>query len=365
MGARVLIALLAIAAGLGASRAATFEEVAARAARARSSNDIPRAMEAYREAVRLKPAWAEGWWFLGTLAYDSDHYADGKEAFSHFVRIDAKAAPGWSLLGLCEFETGDYAASLEHIQRGLQLSAAGQSDIEEVLRFHEAMLLARAGRFDAALQKYGWFARRGVTNPQLLAAAGLAALRIPALPASATETQREAASVAGRTVYAWMRKEFPDAEEGFRALLSRFSSTPNVHYLYASYLLPSRPADAMLELQRELAVNPGSADARAMIALAFVRHEDLRAALPYAKRAAEEGASVPMAQYIYGLVLAKTGDPQGAAPRLESAVKLDPANVEYHMALATAYSRIGRDADARKERLETLSLAQEDSLHAP
>jgi Flp pilus assembly protein TadD len=35
------------------------------------------------------------------------------------------------------------------------------------------------------------------------------------------------------------------------------------------------------------------------------------------------------------------------------------------MALATAYSRMGRDADARKERLETLSLAQEDSLHAP
>lgn len=364
MGARVLIALLAMAAGLGGSPAETFEEVAARAARARSSNDIPGAMEAYREAVRLKPAWAEGWWFLGTLAYDSDRYADGKEAFSHFVKIDAKAAPGWSLLGLCEFETGDYAVSLEHIQRGLEPSAAGQSGMEEVLRFHEAMLLTRAGRFDTALQKYGWFARRGVTNPQLLTAAGLAALRIPALPAKIPDAQREAASVAGLTVYAWMRKEFPDAEKGFRTLLSRFSSTANVHYLYASYLLPSRPAEAMLELQRELAVNPGSADARAMIALAFVRHEDLRSALPYAKRAAEEGSSVPLAQYIYGLVLAKTGNPKEAAPRLESAVKLDPANVEYHMALATVYSKIGLDADARRERLETLSLAQEDSLHA-
>lgn len=364
MRSAVFVALCAIALRATPARAATFEELAARAAAARDSNDIPHAVESYRQALHLNPGWAEGWWFLGTLTYDSDQYAEGEDAFTHFVKLDSKAAPGWSLLGLCEFETGGYASSLEHIRRGLALSAGGETGLEEVLRFHEALLLTRAGLFDQALEKYAWFVHKGVKNPQLLVAIGLAALRQPLLPKGLAAGQQDAASAAGLTAYAWMGGDFKDAEQGFNALLSRFPSVPDVHYFYASYLLPTQPAEAMAELRRELAINPGSADARAMIALAFVRHEDLNSALPYATKAAGDGPGIPMAQYIYGLVLARTGDVKQALDHLESAVKLDPANVEYHMALATAYSRLGRAADARKERVETLALAKEASPHA-
>ena len=53
-----------------------------------------------------------------------------------------------------------------------------------------------------------------------------------------------------------------------------------------------------------------------------------------------------MAQYAYGLLLAGTGDLQQAIEHLETAERLDPANVEYHMGLAGAYSKAGRHADA-------------------
>lgn len=344
--------------------AETFEQLAARATSARDANDIPRALAAYRQALQVKPDWAEGWWFLGTLAYDADQYQQGRDAFAHFVKLDANAAPGWSLLGLCEFETGEPSAALEHIQRGLRLSAGSQNDMEEVLRFHEAMLLTRTGLFDQALGKYIWFARRGIHNPQLLVAIGMAALRQPLLPKDLTGDGPDAAAAAGAAAYAWMGSNFHDADESFRVLLARFPSVPNVHYFYASYLLPSRPELAMAELRRELEVNPGSADARAMIALAFLRHDDPASGFPYAKRAAQDGPSTPMAQYIYGLLLSRQGDVYEALGPLETAARLDPANIEYHMALATAYSRAGRSAAARSERLRTLTLAQEDSPRA-
>src|SRR5258706_8882669 len=97
--ARVIVCVIAMICASCAS-AATFEELAAKATAAREAGNIPQAIELYREALQLKPAWAEGWWFLGTLCYDSDRYENGQLAFAEFVKLDDKAAPGWSFLGL-------------------------------------------------------------------------------------------------------------------------------------------------------------------------------------------------------------------------------------------------------------------------
>src|ERR1700728_1513126 len=124
-------------AGLAAQNTAAFEDLAARAAAAREANDIPQAVQLYRQSVDLNPKWEEGWWFLGSMLYDSDRYAEGREALAHVVALDPKAAPAWALLGLCEFETGGYARSLDHIRRGLA-SGSPAPQMEEVLRYHEA-----------------------------------------------------------------------------------------------------------------------------------------------------------------------------------------------------------------------------------
>src|SRR5579872_1614026 len=127
--------LLALASG-----AATFDELAAKATAAREANRLAEAAGFYREALQLKADWSEGWWFLGTIAYDGDQYEDARRAFAEFVKFEDKAAAGWSFLGLCEFETGDYAHSLEHVRRGLEIGTGLQEGLEPVLRFHEALL---------------------------------------------------------------------------------------------------------------------------------------------------------------------------------------------------------------------------------
>ena len=342
----------------------SFDTIAAKAAAARDANDLPRAMDLYQQALKIKPDWSEGWWFLGSLAYDADQYAIGQTALTQFVKLENKPA-GWSLLGLCEFETGDYAASLTHIQHALEAADGIPPEMIPALRFHEAELLTQAGLFDQALGKYIWFARQGgASNPTLVSAIGLAALRTPLLPKDIPAGKQDLYAMAGMTTFRWMAADFQAAGDGFQALLARFASAPNVHYLFGSFLLPSEPDQAMREFMQELQLNPTSEDALAMVALEFVQHEDLNGALPYARKAVAHAPAPPLAHYVYGLILTRTGDARSGVEQLEQAAKLDPANLEYHIALATGYSKLGRAADSLRERQLTVAMAREGEASA-
>ena len=341
-------------------RAATFEELAAQATAAREANKASEATELYQQALRLKPAWKEGWWFLGTLSYDGDQYETGARAFGEFVKLEDKAAAGWAFLGLCEFENGDYEHALEHTRKGLEAGTGLEPGIEQVLRFHEALLLTRLGLFDQAMPRFMPFVRRGVQDPTLISGVGLTALRRALLPKEIPAAQQALITEIGQTACLWMAGDTTKTAPAFQALVRDHSAAPGVHYFYASYLLSFRPAEeAIVELQRELELNPHSPDARAMIALLMVRGGASTTALPFAKQAAEDGPKSPMAQYTYGLILASTGDLRQAIERLETAERLDSANIEYHMGLAGAYSKAGRHEDARRERSRSIAMAKE------
>jgi len=359
-----VLGLLAVAGLLwSTSRAAgatTFEDLAAQAAAARDANNVPQAIGLYRQALQLKPEWSEGWWFLGTLAYDSDQYPVGKEAFSNFVQLQSQDAPGWSFLGLCEFETGEYAHSLEHIERGLQLAAGSMEPaLTNVLQFHEALLLVKQGLFDQALPLFLPIVKRGSQDPTLAMALGLAALRRPLLPQEVPTDERELVGAAGKVTYLWMSGDSTNADPAFGALVAAYSRAPNVHYLYGTYLLGTHPEQALVQFKMEVVVNPHSADANAMISLLLIRagHDDI--ALPIARKAVQDGESTPMAHFVYGVLLTRKGELQAGIEHLETAQKLDPNNLEYHIALAGAYSQFGLNKDARRERLISVALAKQ------
>jgi tetratricopeptide (TPR) repeat protein len=363
--ARLFVSAIAVIAASSA-RAATFEQLAAQADAAREAGQTLQAVQLYTEALQLKPAWPEGWWYLGTLYYDGDQYENGRKAFAEFVKLAQAAAPGWAFLGLCESETGDYEHALEHIRRGLEIGAGIEPDTEQVIRFHEALLLTRTGLFDQASPRFMPFVRRGIHDPTLIAGIGLTALHEPLLPKEIPPERRELIAAAGQTVYLWMSADTNQTGPAFRALLERYPTAPGVHYLYATYLLSFRPAEeALAELKRELELNPHSADARAMVALIAWRAGSESAALPIARQAAQDGPTCPMAQYAYGLVLEGSGDLGQAIEHIETAERLDPANVEYHMGLAGAYSKAGRHADARRERRTSIAMAKESESRGP
>lgn len=346
--------LCTIAAANG--KAATFEELAAQAGAARRNNNISEAIDLYRQAVQLRASWVEGWWFLGTLSYATYRYADCEAAFDQFVKLDDKRPVAWSLLGLCEFETGKYDPALDHLRVGL----AGKDlapEVEAGVRFHYGLLLTRAGLFDQGKRELARYAQGGAHEPMLMAGLGLNALHQPLLPAEAPAEMLEAVMKAGAAARSLILGKTDRAEAGMQELVKAYPTLAGVHYFYGTYLSYTRPDDAMAELRRELQLNPDNADAGAMLALLLVHANDLAGALPYARKAAAENASDALAEYAYGEVLLGTGDLRPAVARLETAERLDPAALEYHMALASAYSRVGRHEQARQERRVSMDMA--------
>ena len=99
-----------------------------------------------------------------------------------------------------------------------------------------------------------------------------------------------------------------------------------------------------------------------MLALVLLQAGQPSDALSYARKAAEHQPESPIAQYAYGLALP---DSREAAQHLEIAEHLDPSNFEYHVALAHAYSELGRNDDARRERKISIQLAKESDPHSP
>jgi tetratricopeptide (TPR) repeat protein len=339
-------------------KAATFEKLAAQAAAARRANRIPEAIELYRQAVELRASWVEGWWFLGTLSYATYQYVGCEAALGEFVKLDDRRALAWWLLGLCEFETGKYDQALDHLQQGLSAGEDPAPEVEAGVRFHYGLLLSREGFFVQGKRELERYAQGGAHEPMLIVGLGLNALHQTSLPKEVPAERLDAVVKAGTAARFWILGETDKAQAGFEELVKEYPTLAGVHYLYGTYLSYTLPDRAMAEFRRELELNPANADAAAMLALLLVYAKDLPGALPYAKKAAAERPSDALAEYVYGEVLLLMGDLRPAIARLEAAERLDPAALEHHMALASAYSWAGRTEDARRERLVSIDMAQ-------
>jgi len=332
------------------------DDLIAQASAARMQNDVPRAIELYSQAVERNPKWPDGWWFLGSLQYGTGAYVAARDALSHYLEMIPSAGPAFALRGLCEYETAEYSKALADIQHGISLGAANQSRNEQILRYHEALLLTREGDYANALKMYSFFAKNGMTNPELLDAIGLAGLRMPLLPKDVPAEQRELVSGAGDAAYRFLAGDNTSAAQAFQGLFQRFPAAANTHFLYGYLLFATNPDAALDEFEQELKIAPANADADVMTAWALLMRNGAAEALPYAQKAADQKPELPSVQLVLGRSLLETGDVKGGMEHLEKALQLEPNNLETHLALAKAYSKSGRKEDARRERILCLQL---------
>ena len=337
-----------------------FDELVSQASAAREQNNLPQAIDLYKQAVALNPKWPDGWWFLGSLQYATDAYAPARDALTHYIEINPNAGPAIALRGLCEFETGEYVQSLQDIQRGLALGAANRPRNAEILQYHEALLLTRNGRFEEALQTYGLLAK-GVANPELLEGIGLAGLRMPLLPKEVEASQHELLGLAGDAAFQFMADDQKAAQQRFQDLFQRFSAAPNTHYLYGYLLFPKDPDQAVTEFKHELETVPTNPAATLMLAWDALIRNDPSDALEYAKKVVAGDPAFPGVELVLGRSLVEAGDVKEGLEHLGKALQLDPDGLETHIALAKAYSELGRKEDARRERLLCLRLTRNDA----
>lgn len=338
------------------AQATQFDDLAARAAQARDAGNLPQAVDLYRQATALKPDWQEGWWYLGVLSYNANQYPAAIDAFTHLLQLAPRAVPAMALRGLCEYETAEYDAALRDLDKAVAHGAANDSRNAQIIRYHLAQLLTRAGRFQDALAQYAFFAKEKIDNPDLDAAIGMAGMRDAALLNDAPAQERALYEAAGRAAYPMLADDSVESAHRFQALFARYPAARNLHYFYGFLLFPHAPEMAVVEFERELAIAPDNTTARAMLAFSLMIVGRYAEARTEAERVLAAEPGMETAQIALGRALIETGEPQRGEALLRQVLAGDPNNLEAHLGLVSLYAHMGRREDARRERMVCLQL---------
>jgi tetratricopeptide (TPR) repeat protein len=340
-----------------------FDALVKKAEASREAYQTDEAIRLYKQAVGIKPSFAEGWWYLGMLHYETDQYSDGRAAFHHVTGLKPEMALAWAMLGLCEFEIREYDSALVHLEHADELKIPNEQGFYDVAQYHLALLFIRVGKFEAAIKIISDFAREGKDGPQFVEAMGLAGLRKPLLPNELPPLERELVLDVGRALCDSSARRAAQAERDRTELLRKYPDTPQIHYLAGAMALGNDSDQALEEWKAELAISPSHPQALASIAGEYLKRGEYQTALPYAEKAVEADPGYFAAHAILGQVLAE-GDldmPRGVH-ELETAVRMAPWQSQVHFALGTAYAKAGRKEDSAKERAEFLRLRSQNDV---
>jgi tetratricopeptide (TPR) repeat protein len=329
---------------------AEFDQAVKLADEARAVERLSEALDLYAKALRIRPEWPEGWWNVATILYEGDRYMEARDAFRNLVALDPKNGRAWGMLGLCEFQTREYERAVVSLQRGRSLGLGDNKEIESVVRYHTALLYIRFEFFEIAYDILTEFLQAGNESPKVMEAFGLAMLRMPFLASEIPPDKREEVVIAGRAGFYMAARRLEEARTAFDALLARYPDAPNVHYAYGVFMLNQDADAALKEFRRELEISPSHQPSMVQLAFEYMKRDELNTALPFAEKAVQLAPNMFPARNVLGRILFDLGQVERAIKELEEGARLAPTSPEMHFALARAYTRVGRKADANRER---------------
>jgi len=338
---------------------AEFDRLVKQADDAREAERFEEAISLYGKALNIKPKWPEGWWYVGAIFYQTDHYPDARDAFQNLVALEQDRGPAWGMLGLCQFQTGEYEKAAVSLERSRSLGVNDNSELAGVVRYHIALLYVRFEYFENAYEVLNEFVRVGHESPKVIEAFGLTLLRMPILPKDIPADQREKVLLAGQAGYNMAARRLEQTRAAFDAMLSRYPNDPNIHYAFGVYMLPQDADVAMKEFKRELEISPNHYPAMVQMAFEYLKRDQYNDALPLAEKAVQLAPKLYAARNVLGRVLLELGQVDRSVKELEEGVKLAPSSPEMHFALARAYTRAGKKQEAARER-ETFKKLQDE-----
>ena len=346
--------LIGVLLGITVAAADTFESLAARAAEALKQKDAKQAVALYRQALALRPSWAEGWFSLGAGWYELGEYHQAKTAFERASGLAPNKGAVWAFLGLAEYQMGDYRAALAHFKKGEKVGLP--DDLAFVSSIHNCAAIAclHFHDFTGAVEQLRPLARLGDQSAITIENFGVTVLGLPYLPAQVPASKQRLVQLAGQAE--WDICSGTDAAPVFEQLLSSYPNQAGVHYLHGIYLLDHNPEAARAEFERELQISPLHALARLQIAILDIRGGDAAKAIPLAEAALKLEPQNALAHAVLGRAYMDLGEFAKAIPELKTSAQLAPENPQLHLYLGQAYRHLGRTQEADKEMAEFVRL---------
>jgi tetratricopeptide (TPR) repeat protein len=319
---------------------ATFEQLSSQAAASREAGRVDEAIRFYQAAVKLQSDWAEGWWYLGTLNYDADRYADAIPALQQLIALNPEMGPALAFLGLSEFETKDYENSLVHLQKAQQEGYGDDSNLATVAAYHLALLFNRSAKFEKTVEVLRPTVERGRPPDEIKVALGMALLRIPLLISEVDPGKEAMILAAGQAAVMLDSGDMVAAADSLQQLLVKYPKTPYLHCAYAAALAGTgKYEEALRELREETRVSPRSALPYLRMASLNLQLHQAKAALPSARKAVLLAPRSAATHDVLARTLRSLGQNQEAAKELAVARKLGSNAVELDVAQRELYVR--------------------------
>lgn len=343
-----------------------FHALAEKAEEARGADRLDEAVSLYRQALAVRPGWAEGWWALGTVLYDHPDYAGAAAAFKRLARLKPKSGDAFAMLGFSEAKLGRNADALRHIRQARSLGADGNAGLRNSLRYNEGVLLVESGAYEQAQETLDALCREGLAEPELILSLGSAVLGIPPSKVAAgdLETRKMIREAGWAEHFAARTDQLPEALREYKRLATDFSKARNVQFAYGRMLLANHYDEEAVEaFRREIENTPSHVLARLGIA-GIERATAPPAGLPYAEQAVRLAPGLAEAHYLYGVLLFETGNTPVSIRELETAQRAGLREAKVYFALARAYRAAGREKDAAEARQSFKRLSDETSRPA-
>jgi tetratricopeptide (TPR) repeat protein len=337
-----------------------FATLSAKANAARDADRLDEAATLYKQALALHPTWAEGWWSLGTIQYDTNNYAAAATSFEKLTALQPKNGMAHAMLGFCQFEIGLDSSALQHLEAATNLGISPDPELRRVLLYHEAVLLQRSGKFERAQSLLQQLCLEGTMSPEIDSTLGMTLLRMTAkAPPVAGTPDGSVVSGIGHAGCLVGQKKYEDAKTILNALNTQYPQFPNIHYASGLLLLDTGETQAAVtQFRQEINNDPKHVLARLKIAAAEYK-VDSQAGIPYAEEVVKTDPQIGLGHYLLGLLLLDTGDYQRAIPELEASRASFPNEAKLYFALGSAYALAGRTQDAARARATFQRLNQD------
>ena len=155
------------------------------------------------------------------------------------------------------------------------------------------------------------------------------------------------------------KKDYAAAAQNYQEYLAKKPDDANIHFQlgYACSALHN-PADARLEYERAISLDPQMAAAYLNLGLTLL-DADPQGAIAPLQKAAELTPEQAEPRFLLGVTLERSGKPAPAIEQYQAAKKLDEKNFDIRFALARTLLVVNRPGDAESEFRAALSLRPE------
>ena len=286
---------------------------------AAQSGDLEAAEKLFASIRSAYPDRARLVYELAMVQYQSKHYAESQDALEQLIAAGTQEARVYNLLGWCNHRQHQLTAAVAAMKRAIELEPAAETNYD-----HLTQILIEEGRYaDAreAAEKALAVAPNSSAAYQLKgqaeAGTGNFKLALQSYARAVELRPANADALLGLGLTQQKLFQYREAAASFEKGITRFPENPRFYESYGRMLLDAGTdeAHAASLLEKALALDDHLADAH----------------------------------YELGKYLLGKDKVQPAVTHLEAAAKLDPRNSRIPLALAGAYRRLGRKAEAAEQ----------------